>query len=60
MTDAMRDGRGRLPDRYEVFAFPKEYPDDGPRSNESDPAEPGGGSLAVRVARHRWSPRPRS
>ncbi len=30
------------PDSYEVFAQPKEYPDDGPRSIELDPALDGG------------------
>lgn len=30
------------PDSYEVFAIPKEYPDDGPRTVEADPALQGG------------------
>jgi hypothetical protein len=32
----------RSPDSYEVFAYPKEYPDDGPRTIEVDPALSGG------------------
>jgi hypothetical protein len=42
------DGGARVPnesmspDGYQVFAIPKEHPDDGPRTLEADPAELGG------------------
>jgi hypothetical protein len=35
-------GASLSPDSYEVFAIPKEYPDDGPRTLELDPALDGG------------------
>lgn len=38
MLGAITRSPARSPDSYEVFAIPKEYPDDGPRNVETDPA----------------------